>query len=744
MEETPEITESLETLLADLHNHCLDGNFDRLEAVWFQAIETAPEQVGSCLESFLKAGEGFLDDDKKLDRLGALLELLLSCLGDDAPPRQTLRLYWLLIYCLPEKVEYQTEFSQRFEQLYPLASAERAFYDSCGFTTGLDPVAALQRLERLLRFREGAFVYHASGWGVGKVVAVDPFLKQIKVDLEAKPQHRISIDVVDSILEPLESDSFRALLHQGGDELGRLRDEDPVKLIRVLFEAIGSPAPVKDIKAQLVPRVVPADLWARWWNKTKGKLRQTGHFRVGDRSPHLVEQLEQAVCYEDELIEQFERSDWSQAKQIARQVSRRTGGSFSTAWSRIRERLQRMCEEASASRAVEAGLILSRGDGESGGEVLKKVVSAMSAEEVVSAFEGMPAADDQRRAAEALPELRPDDWQEVTIRLLHGKRDILRQVALDTLERKAPETLDRLVRELVAAPHSSPQAFCYALSCYQADSSRPVLEAFREKCARDLLVLVLDLLEHLHHRGPRRGSGSVKSIVEKIQTILDKDSYRLFREGLGAMELKELRDVHDRLVRNSALPVHFKGALLDLIARAAPSLLQPSRKPWEEESITYVTSGGLDRRRREFRELTDVKIPRNAEDIGRAMEFGDLSENAEYTAALEEQKKLTERAEAMRAELEHARVIEPDSVSVENVGLGSRIRLRNTSTSEEVVYSVLGPWDGSPEEGVVSYRSPLGRFFLGKRVGDVVQVELPGGSETYELLEIRNCFEAGD
>ena len=94
---------------------------------------------------------------------------------------------------------------------------------------GADYGAALARLERLLLFQEGAYVAHGSGWGVGTVVSVDPFLKQIKVDLENKKGHRIAIDAVDSILEPLDPQGFIALSHQKSPELERLRDSDPLR-----------------------------------------------------------------------------------------------------------------------------------------------------------------------------------------------------------------------------------------------------------------------------------------------------------------------------------------------------------------------------------------------------------------------------------------------------------------------------------------------------------------------------------
>ena len=151
----------------------------------------------------------------------------------------------------------------------------------------------------------------------------------------------------------------------------------------------------------------------------------------------------------------------------------------------------------------------------------------------------------------------------------------------------------------------------------------------------------------------------------------------------------------------------------------------------------YVTAEGLARKQGEFREIMEVKLPKNFADIGRAAAFGDLSENAEYTSALEERDHLTRRASSIKSELDKAKVIDPGRCQDGVVGLGSVIRLRNEQTGEEVDYKLLGPWDGGPEDGVLSYKSPLGRAFLGKSVGEVVEAQLPSGPQVFKVIDAR-------
>jgi transcription elongation factor GreA len=702
-----------------------------------------PQQAAQHLTGFLDVAEVILSSPKDASRAGPLLELLLPVSTDSAPPQQVLRIYAGLVRAYPSKKDYRAAFAERFERLHPLASPERVFYEASGFATHQNPAAALSRLEKLLRFREGAYVVHASGWGVGKVLAVDPFLKQVRVDLEHKKDHRIAIDAVDSILEPLPPDSFLALSHEGGAELRRLREEDPVRLVSMLLDTFGNPLALKDIKSRLVPAVIEPSGWNKWWNRVKGALRDTGVFRVGDRAPYTVERLQLAVSYEDELVHTFLRAEWPQARQIARLVARRNANELENAWQKIRERLLSVSNSSGGRgvNVIEAALIIDRGDGGKSKDFLRSILARFSSQDLSTVFQELSGAEEQRRAVESLPDTRPDDWEEITSTLFAGKKDTLRDAAVDLLEKRCPEKIQSLLKDLVKNPKASPEAFCFMLQSHIEGSSHSSLEVFRSRGPRELLVLVTDLLDHLQHLAERRGRLSYKEIVRRVEDILGQGDRRFFLDGLKAMSSEDRRDLYTRLVRNESLLPQLKGALLQCILEAEPSLVQEKElPPWEEDCI-YVTAAGLEKRKDEFREIMEVKLPKVFEDIGRAAAFGDLSENAEYTSALEERDSLTKRATKIKAELDKATIIVPDMVRKDRAGLGSRIHLVNLRTGDKFVYSVLGPWDGSPEDGILNYLSPLGRLFHGRTEGEEVEAQLPGGTEMYKLAKIGSHFE---
>src|SRR5207245_80358 len=134
------------------------------------------------------------------------------------------------------------------------------------------------------RYRPGTIVFHASGWGVGEVKSFDPHLRQAVVDLDKKRQHRMDLRAMPDVLEALPPDHFMALARRG-DELKALAAADPVRLVEVVVMSFGNPLDLKAIKARLVPEVIPADGWSKWWSRAKALLRESGYWRVSDRSP---------------------------------------------------------------------------------------------------------------------------------------------------------------------------------------------------------------------------------------------------------------------------------------------------------------------------------------------------------------------------------------------------------------------------------------------------------------------------
>ena len=151
---------------------------------------------------------------------------------------------------------------------------------------------------------------------------------------------------------------------------------------------------------------------------------------------------------------------------------------------------------------------------------------------------------------------------------------------------------------------------------------------------------------------------------------------------------------------------------------------------------TIITDEGLRRLEEELEELKTVKRKEIAEKIKVALSFGDLSENSEYDEAKNEQAIIEGRIAEIENQLKNVRVLDESELNTEVVHIGSRIRIREAGSTEEETYKIVGSTEADPINGRISDESPVGKAMLGHSVGDMVEVIIPSGAVSYELVEI--------
>lgn len=138
-------------------------------------------------------------------------------------------------------------------------------------------------------------------------------------------------------------------------------------------------------------------------------------------------------------------------------------------------------------------------------------------------------------------------------------------------------------------------------------------------------------------------------------------------------------------------------------------------------------------------ELQDLKIHRRqeiAQKIKEAREQGDLSENAEYDAAKDEQRDIEARIEELEKILKNAEVVVEDDVDLDTINIGCTVDVYDKEFEEEIVFQLVGSTEANSLEGKISNESPVGKALIGKKVGDVVAVETQAGVIEYEVLKI--------
>lgn len=148
----------------------------------------------------------------------------------------------------------------------------------------------------------------------------------------------------------------------------------------------------------------------------------------------------------------------------------------------------------------------------------------------------------------------------------------------------------------------------------------------------------------------------------------------------------------------------------------------------------YISREGLQKLRAELDEMVNIRRPEVAARIAEAKEHGDISENAEYEDAKNEQAFIEGRIQTLAALIKNAVLID-EAHSTTHVQIGATVVLRGSAGDE--TYAIVGSTEASPADGRISNESPVGRAVLGKRKGDRVTVVVPAGDLVYEVVEIR-------
>src|SRR5437764_14028694 len=149
-----------------------------------------------------------------------------------------------------------------------------------------------------------------------------------------------------------------------------------------------------------------------------------------------------------------------------------------------------------------------------------------------------------------------------------------------------------------------------------------------------------------------------------------------------------------------------------------------------------MTREGYEKLKADLDRMQNVEMIEVAKRIAAARELGDLSENAEYHAAREDQGMLQARVDRLRDELSRAFIVDPNSLPADTVVFGRRVRVKDLDSGDEEVYELVGPGQEDYDNNRILTTSPRGQGLLGKKTGDVAEIKIPRGTLRYQILEI--------
>ena len=585
--------------------------------------------------------------------------------------------------------------------------------------------------EQLEKLKPGTFCLHRS-WGFGRVAEWNLLLNQIVIDFTGKKSHPMQVQYAAENLTPLGSEHFLARKASDLPSIKKLAAEDPVAVVRSIIESLGDHATAAQIGEWLIGDVFTGAEWKRWWESTKKLLKASGAFSVPAKKTEPIQMRAEGISHADELIAAFHKARQPKEQIIATEQIIKFHQQFKEPEKQLQPIIATIENMAARNQKMHPQLafelIIARDDllervpqlhTTHIGLTLSKLINDEE-KRLLSILPKLTAAK-EKKVLQALPSALGQRWTERALQLLQGSHGRMVAQIARILGETGQQGELRLVLEHSIREHSATSEML-AWLCTER-------EGWSELITPELLGAILAALEREQHGAPGRASKLHRAFVEDRQ---------LLGQMLANTDIGIARDAVRRLQLSPLFDELTKRSLLARIIRIHPELetMITRAQPEEKAAPLIVSWSSLEKRKAEYEELVKVKIPENSKEIALARSYGDLSENFEFKAAKQMQSVLMRRKADLEQMLHNARGTSFKNVDISRVSIGTIIRLRNVETNNEESYTILGAWDGDPEQHIISYQTAIGQALLGHSVGETISLNTEHGVAQFTIVSI--------
>jgi len=583
-------------------------------------------------------------------------------------------------------------------------------------------------VEALVQMATEGFCMHKS-WGFGQIKTIDVILGKMTVDFAGRVGHSIDLAFAPKILTPIAKEHIEARKATDMDGLKQMAALHHDEVIKVIVDSYGTLATTDKVKEALVPGVIEEDDYKKWWETARREMKKGGHFKVPTKKTEAIEYQSEDTPLQDRLQNDFNTARGLKARlPIAMEITK--------------------CAADLGDKNAIAEAALAR---------LNTEIQSHMKTQPALALEAMMARDDLAQS------LGAEDGENAP-----NEADVWEtEVKLSEVVPAMPAARQhRALQTYQAANEAWPQAFLGLITQVPARLVGECVGLLSEAGHKDELIGEISQLIN-HHGAPgelllwlvKDKSGDFSSLLtpeafgamlsaieretsdekraSKLRDFLLTDPKFFDTITLGA-GIEEVKDVTRAIQMSTCFEGMDKRSVLGKIVKAHPEIQSFITHGDKDKAVkqsgdtTLIVSwSSLERKKQEFEELVQKKIPANSKEIEIAREYGDLRENAEFKAAKEQQKVLMTLQAEMEAEIDRARGINYAETDTSAANVGTQVTLTNMDTEEREDIALLGAWDGDPDNNRISYLTPMGQAIFGSTVGQ--EVELSLGDETRRL-----------
>ena len=561
----------------------------------------------------------------------------------------------------------------------------------------------------------------------------DLFGGKVTIDFEKEEGRVMGLKLALEKTERLEADDFRAHKIEKIEELRALAQSDPSNVVIQILDAHGGSMKPDQIDRELCGSVIPEEGYKKWWDRAKKALRETHRVVVPSKRNEPLVLRDTNLSPVQTLVSDFDAAHNLREKAKVLDELRKNAKAFEAEVEILNKLLSDIDDVSRKGIKLHLGSVLDLLAGRDELiEAMKKTdladnalrlqdVLAGAATPLAPEMAGLPASR-QRRIYESFPQAFGEEWVDRILAVFDrvGTRGVA-EIAKMFADREEMETLLAHIRKALSRHALGPDA----LSWICRERKKAAKEVFSHEVGSAILSVVE---QDSTDEGPRK--------TLRLQNLLMEDR-ALVGDLLDGVDVNEVRNFARKLLQSPAFAELDRKSLMARVIKGHPETQELLTGDAIAKKDTLIVSWeSLERRKNDFEELVNKRIPGNIKEIAEARAHGDLRENFEYKAAKQMQAVLNRRKVEMEKELSIAQGSDLAGAETSSVNIGTIVKLQAEAASEE--YTVLGAWDSDPDKLIVSYLSEIGQSLIGQKVGDKVEFrDLETEEErTYEIVEI--------
>ena len=579
---------------------------------------------------------------------------------------------------------------------------------------------AISDFEKHISFDAGNYVFHRS-WGIGRIVKIKG--DNVVIDFIKKRNHSMSLKMAVNALTILGKDHIWVIKStKKREDLRKIVKKEIAWTLKTIIKSFENAVDMKRIKAELVPGILTPGEWTTWSNEARKILKTDSDFgNLPDKVDFFVVR-ETPITYEEKTFNRFKAENNFFAKlktfqDFMDEISVESDyfpemflyfTNYLKSYSSVNEYV--------ISSYLLMELVLERFPHMNPNLDIDFRSLFDEIEDTTNTFLKINDVDLRKMFLDKVKR-EIDNWTEIFTELFPV---YLNKYIIDSLYKSGKkEAIKNLIFKIQDNYKDYREAFIWI---YKNSEDYPFLEKHfydQEK----ILVNLVHLLDITYREIiNKRNVSNNKKINRQINIFLFKDKKleNFLKDADRETVIRMISLIDDVKGLDPSLVVDLKNLVKEKYSDITFIGAADELETFSRGGI-IVTVNALEKKKQELKHILEVDIPMNSKEIGAAIELGDLRENAEYKAGKERQEFLNSTVGKLKEEIEKCKVFDPENADTDKISFGNVVDLKNNDNNTIETYTILGPWESTPEENIISYLAPFGSALLNGKKGDKLE-----------------------